>query len=406
MFRNRITRLAIASAVLCPGAARADELVLDYQTTIKLAAERAPVGVAARGRIDEARGLRAGAGVRPNPEIGVSAGPRFRDDTRRTDVEASLDIPLELGGRRDARLDVADAEIAGVTAEADDVTRQVIREAGLAYYRALAAEQRGRIATDVEAVALEISTATEKRLAKGDALELDTSLAKAALGRARAATHAAEADREAALGELRALLAVDPDDTIVLKGDLAARRVFDLDALVGTAQKRPDVVQLDAEQRVGTAQVRLGRSFGWPEVRIGVSYGREEDAQLILGGITLALPLFDRGQEQRQVGRAKIARAGAEKQALTASIDARLRAAVATYNKRIEAVDEFETNVNPLLDETDRQLRKAYDAGQRTLTDYLVARRELLDSRVEYVQRLLEAAEAAVEVDATAGVQP
>jgi outer membrane protein TolC len=125
----------------------------------------------------------------------------------------------------------------------------VVREALLAYYRALATEERLELARDAEQAATEISAATERRLARGDVLELDVSLAHAALGRARAAVHAAEADREAALGTLRSLLGIDPDDTVTLSGKLGERRTYALDELEDGATRRPDLLELDASAR-------------------------------------------------------------------------------------------------------------------------------------------------------------
>jgi cobalt-zinc-cadmium efflux system outer membrane protein len=382
--RNRFVALAIASAAFVPGSARAEDIVLDYSTTIRIAAERAPAVVAARGRIGEARGRRAGARVRPDPELEVAAGARSIDGDRTIELDASLWQELELGGRRGARIGVADAELAAAEAHADDAARLAIRDAGLAYVGVLAAELRVQLAADVEAVAATIAQATDRRLARGDVLELDAGLARSALGRARAAVRAAEADREAAL----------------------TRRTFELDRLLASAGTRPELRELEAERRAGRAQARLGGSARWPELKLGVAYAREERAQIVVGGLAITLPLFERGQGDRHTGRARASRAVAEKDALARSVLAQVRAAHAAHQKRVEAVDEYERNVNPLLDETDRVLRKGYEAGTITLADYLVARRELLDARAEYVDRLLDAATAAVEVDAAAGVTP
>jgi cobalt-zinc-cadmium efflux system outer membrane protein len=408
MFRTSIVRLATAAITLCPSAALAREITLDYKTTLDLAAERAPAVIAARGRVGEARGKRAGAAVRftTNPDLDIAAGSRFLGGDTSTDFEIGIGQTFELGGRRGARLDAADADIAATEADADDAVRLVLRDAAIAYYRALAAEERLRLAQGVERVAADIVAATEKRLAKGDAVELEVNLAKSARGRARAAVRAAEADREAALGELRELLALDPGDTVAVKGDLAARRAYNLDELLALARKRPDLGLLDAERDEGAALVRLGDGYAWPDLRLGFTYAKEEDADILLGGLTITFPLFERGQEHKQLGRAKVARATNEKESLWRSIEAAVRAAFAVYEKRVAAVDEFEKNVLPLLDESDRLLTKSYEEGQIALADYLVARRELLDARTEYVERLLEMAEASAELDAVAGVRP
>jgi cobalt-zinc-cadmium efflux system outer membrane protein len=229
-------------------------------------------------------------------------------------------------------------------------------------------------------------------------------LAKAAAARARSAVQAAEADREAALGELRALLAFEPGDTIAIRGGIAARGTYVLDRLLDAAVRRPDLGMLDAERAEGQAEIRLGDGYAWPDLRLGVSYAREEDADILRGGLTFTLPFFDRGQEHRAVGRARATRASIEQTGLVRTILAEVRTAFAVYQKRVEAVDEYEKNVLPLADENDAFLRKSFEAGQMGLSDYLVARRELIDARREYLDRLLELAEAAVELETAAGV--
>jgi cobalt-zinc-cadmium efflux system outer membrane protein len=52
----------------------------------------------------------------------------------------------------------------------------------------------------------------------------------------------------------------------------------------------------------------------------------------------------------------------------------------------------------PLAIENERMARESYAAGKIELTAMLVVRREALDTRAEYLERLLEAALAAVDL--------
>jgi outer membrane protein, heavy metal efflux system len=404
---TRIARLALAAALLGHGAiARADDLVLDYRTTTELAAAHAREAVAARGRAEATRATRATAAVRPNPELGVTAGPRFIDDERTLDLEVRLGQRFELGGKRGRRIALAEAEAATATALAADAERLAAKDAALAYCGALAAERRLALAREVETVADAIAAATDRRVAKGDALDLDAKLARAAQGRAHAAVRAATADRELALGALRALVGADGATSVRVTGELDAIRAPALASLVAAAPARADVNALAAEARAGTAQAALGDGLAWPDLTFEVGYAREESAQLVLAGITLALPVFDRGADQERIGRARAAAATAEKAALVRALDAEVRAAYAAYEERVAAAAELAAEVAPIVDASDELLRKAYDAGQLTLADYLASRRELLDARVDVVEREREAAEAAVELTFAAGVTP
>src|SRR6187455_2127169 len=138
MKSRSVVRLIAAAVLLCPGAAGAGEIVVDYQAALRLARERAPEVVAARGRVAEARGRRAGAGTLANPELELLAGPRRRGGETTTELEVGLGQTFELGGRRGARAALADAAVAREQAAGDDGLRAVLREVALAYYQGLA----------------------------------------------------------------------------------------------------------------------------------------------------------------------------------------------------------------------------------------------------------------------------
>jgi hypothetical protein len=71
---------------------------------------------------------------------------------------------------------------------------------------------------------------------------------------------------------------------------------------------------------------------------------------------------------------------------------------------RNAAAAAFEQDALPGAAENDTLSRHSFEEGQLSFADLIVVRRELVDTRLEYLDRLLEAAEAAVERDAAAGV--
>ena len=401
-----LVRLATAAALLYPGVAHAHDYVLDYTSTLTLAATRAPDVIAAAGVIDAARGRRA-ASTLANPELDVEAGPRLRDGApTTTDVAVGLSQAFELGGQRGARRDGARATVDHAIADADDARRLARRDAGLAYYRAVLAAERVTLAERSAAVATELQDLTARRQARGEAVALDVNLARATAARARAALRTAHADREDALGALRALLALEPTDTLAVRGDLAARAAPTLDALLAAAHRRPELRALDARRAEGAALAAVGDAQAWPSLTLGVRYEREEQADIVLGGVTITLPTWDRGHGDRREGRAIATHARLARDAHTRAIDATVRAAFAAYTLRRAAVDDLVRDVAPLLDANDSLLGKAYAAGQLSLADTLVARRELDETRRDVLEHRFALAVAAVELDAAAGVVP
>ena len=116
---------------------------LTRERVIELARKRAPVVLTAQTRVAEARGKLVGARVLipENPVLELMTGPRWAD-TRSTDAEAQLAVPIALGGRRDKRIAVATAGVDRDTQLAYDTQRTAIGAALVAYYHSVYAKAR------------------------------------------------------------------------------------------------------------------------------------------------------------------------------------------------------------------------------------------------------------------------
>jgi outer membrane protein, heavy metal efflux system len=368
------------------------------------AREQAPQVVSARLALEEARGRLVGASVRlqSNPQIDGAIGNRNGPDTRFTDFELGFGQAVEPSARRSARIDGANAAIAQSTAHVDDIMRSVLRTAASAYYRAVHANDRIRLLNASYEIATGIYSTADRRFKAGDIAVLDVNIAKASLARVRAQREGAEASKSLALGELRQLLRLDVD--VNVDGTLSRPAEADLALALQTATQRPELRALEAGVQEAEAELRLGQSFSKPEYGLGVRYSREEGDQIVLGGMTVTLPMFSKGQEQRAVGSARAARLRAELDAARVRINAEVRAAFDAYNRRLAALRVLEADAIPGLDENEQLTTRSFEVGQLGLPDLLLIRREILDTRFQYLDALLEAALARIDLDASAAM--
>ena len=398
---------ALAATVLVwPWIGLTEERTLTLDQAFALARERAPVLTSARTRVDEARGrlLGASALLRENPILESGAGLRRAAQRDSLDVAVGLAQTLELGGRRGARIAAAEADVARASAGGDDALRLVLRDVALAFHRALHAAERLVLATAAERLAAETLRVAERRHAAGDVPILDVNVARTALARARSGRGAAEALRDTGLGELNVLLGLGPPESVAgARGDLAALRTFDLGELLTSARDHPDLSALQAEIREAEAGERLGGAMRWPDLGLGLRYEREEGASVGLGTLSLTLPVFERGQGLRAESSARARRLRQELEAGRRAAEVEVRAAFAAYGRRVEAARELERNAVPLLDENETLARRSYEAGALGLIELLLVRRESLEAREEYLERLLDAAVAGIELEASAG---
>lgn len=386
--------------------AGAQSVSLSLEEALALAREQSPSVLIARARIEETRGRLAGARVRfrDNPTIEVAVGPRNTEGGTLTDLDVGFAQSFETGGQRAARIAGAEAAIARETAAAGEARRLALRAVALAYLRAVYAQERIGLLRGAETVAGEVMTIADRRYAAGDIAALDVNMAKIALARARAARLASEGERTLFAGQLQRLLGMPPGSHVVAAGSLRLLRRPELGSLLAAVTSRPDLRAMEADIRDAAADVRLGQATTRPDVGLGARLKREEGHRAVIGELTITLPLFSQGQELRTTGTARASRLRLELETTRVAIESEVRSLYAAYAAREAALSAFEQDAMPGVDENEALARRSFEVGQISLPELLLVRRELVDTRLEFLNRLLETAEAAIEQDAAAGV--
>lgn len=379
------------------------QVPLTLSEALSRARERAPEIVSARLAIDEARARLAGATHRQlNPDVDFAAGNRQGNGERSTDLDVGFSQSFEPGQRRSAREAMANASIAQSTASLEDVTRATLLETATLFLRSLQLSERVRLLERSVELADNVLQIADRRFRAGDVAILDVNIARAAAARIKAERQGVIAQRTIAIGELKELLQLEDD--ITPQGDMTATGDVDASLIADAASRRPEIRVLEAAIQEAQAEEQFGRSFGRVEYGFGARYQREERNNIILGGLTLTLPMFSKGQEPIAAGLARATRLRAELGATRIRIGIEIRAALAAYQSRVEAVQVLERDALPGLDESVTLATRSFEVGQIGLAELLLIRREIIDTRFQYLDALLEAAIARVELDARAGV--
>jgi outer membrane protein TolC len=401
-----IARLAVAALLFPSLPVFAGELEIDLASALERAHSASPTAIAARGEVAIVEGAVVTAELPfiDNPEVEAGAGPRLTT-ARPIDAEVRVEQKLELG-RRSARRGLARAGVAQAQAEVSAVLRELDLEVASAFYGAMFAERSVGLAQHAEEFAQQAAGAADRRRKAGEITDLDANLARSALGRARAASRAAQSERASALGRLGALVGAAPDDVIVLRGDFRPAALPDAAALRAVAASRSDIRVLEAERRAATAEREQANANALPQVSAWASYQREDTEAIVLGGLRLTLPAWNRAQGDKASATAKERRATAGRDATFRAAERQVTDALAAYALARDALDIFERDVVPVLDDSEQLLQKTMNAGQMAVSDYLVARQEILGGRREHLERLLALAKAAAMVRFVAGGAP
>lgn len=385
-----LTALGVAMAL--PAAAQGSaELTLDE--AMRLARRQSPVAAVASARISEAEAAVAAAAViRTNPSIGIAAGPRFAADETSLDVGVSLSQPLVPGAPRARRIDLAEARVEVVRAEARDAERLLLGEVGETFARLLYWQERADLEARNVALLDEVERVAVRRHDVGDVGALDASRAAVARSHAQTASARVEAALVNERERLAYLLGV-PADPLAVTGELATLAK----APPGEGGERPDVAARRAEASAEEARGALARTARVPRLEVGAEGEREESATILRGALSATLPLFDHGQGEIESAAAAASRAREEAEAARSRWAFEVRAADAEVAILARAAARFEDEALPTLREAERVATASYDAGAISLPDLLDVRRELLEAHRDHLELKLQLALARIE---------
>ena len=151
--------------------------ILTLPIAEKLAmSSNADIAVAMR-EFEATEGIVIQGGARPNPELAFLLED-MRQETRTSTLQ--LNQPIELGGKRTARVQAA-AHVREIAAAELEVRRAEIRAAVTAnFFEVLAAQERVRLAQDVANLAKRATEVAAKRVASGKVPPLEETKARVA----------------------------------------------------------------------------------------------------------------------------------------------------------------------------------------------------------------------------------
>ena len=389
--------------LLWPALAHAQDARLTYQEALSRARTTAPAAALAGSRLEEAQSRRVGAALRwqSNPEFDVAAGPRSGPGA--ADADVGLRQAFEPRGARAARLAGVDAGIKSAEAGNAVALREAVRDAAIAFLEALYYGERAKILRSVGDVSVDVARAAERRFQAGDVPILDVNLARGAAAKAAAESARADARRQVALGALAERLGLT--GTIDPAGRLAEfSRPRDVSALLAGLDDLPDMQRLAAEQLETAADRQVRTTLTRPVFGVSAVYQRDQGANILLGGLSVTLPVFNSGQGLDATTAARARRITLEAQLVRSALDTRVRTLWAAHGTQHTALGAFERDAMPGLDDSESLARRSYEAGQISLAEWLLLRRELLDTRLSHVDLLFSVALAGTELDSVAGV--
>jgi cobalt-zinc-cadmium efflux system outer membrane protein len=357
-------------------------LTLDEAMATALAAN--PGLAAARLGREEARARGDVARQRPNPELALEEAKDFPRDT------ATLSVPIERGGKRQRRIQLAEAQARSGEAELARLTATARNQLRRAYFALSAAQRRATETAELQRLAESARDAARARFEAGDVPRLDALQAELA-----AAQTANEADKARGLlagarADLNALLRRPLDSPVAVSAGLDAGAVPPPDAAVRLAlASSTELAVLDLGLAAQRAQMELARAETYRDLTAGAGVTHHSPPDFDWGwraSLTIPLPLFNRGRAQVRLEQATLARLQAERDAAAARVRGEVFSAAAAADTQRRAFLRYRDEILPRAAEVERMAEDSYRSGQTGLVALLQSLQSVHDLRLQAVQ--------------------
>jgi cobalt-zinc-cadmium efflux system outer membrane protein len=329
-----------------------------------------------------------------------------RDDFTEFTIGLSQDFPRaekrRLQGAR-KQLD-ADADRASL----DNEQRMVRRDASLAWLDVYEAEQSLKLAQRLaDEAALQVQS-LEKDYNNGKASQADWLAAKVDAGLAADKAH----DWLHHVLRMRAGLSR-------WIGDEAQRPVAEsltmpaiptpLPGLIAGADHHPVIGNLDKQIEAAATDVALARQSYKPDYSVEVYYAYRRDFSDFVGvQFKVGLPYFTKNRQDRGLAAALEQSHASEdrKRDLLRELHAEVNQDYVDRRHYEERAVDFDASIIPDAERRVETARNAYQAGRGSFDTVLLARRALLDVRLQRLALAVEAARAQVRLDYWSATQP
>jgi cobalt-zinc-cadmium efflux system outer membrane protein len=375
--------------------------------------------LATRKEIEAAQALVRQAGLRPNPKLDIEGSRQINGADNR--VTAGAMLPLELGGRRAARISVAQRELELREHELANRELLLAAEVRMKFGETLAQTLKLAFTEDLLVNNQRGYNLITARVSEGATAPLEQNMALVELNRLRSMRENVEGKLEVLLLALRNLIGMPLEQPLRLRGDF--NNLIDRPAPVAVEteralRERPDLLTARTMEGLGTARIEQARAAGHLDAGISAGYERMNSSFPVFGindngqlqpvqdvfhflkfGISLDLPV--RNKNQGAIEAAVVDTEAARQRREFAELTARreVAAAYAKYERSARAMEIFRFGVRDQAKANLDVVRQTYELGSKTLLDYIAEQRRFIELETDFIDAQLATYSARVEIE-------
>jgi cobalt-zinc-cadmium efflux system outer membrane protein len=419
---NKIDKIIfrIALAVLFAAATPMvySQQILNYEQFMQHVKEKNIQYLVEKYNVDIAKANVEAAKVFPDPDLTLEGAD---NEERRLqmgyNVDAGLEYTLELGGKRKARMRLAQSEAELNSALLEDFFRNLRADATIAYYGVIYQKNLVDVKLSSFQQMYNLAQADSIRFALGSIMEIDAMQSKLEVNTLYNDVIESESELQNAKVQL---LLYQGDETIQsidsIAGELAfPKRDFQLLTLIDYAQNnRADMQAALKSKEVSQRNLQLAKANRAIDLGLsaGVSYNAEVRNEIapapkfvsVGGGISIPLKFSNANKGEIRAGKLAVEQSEANYRAVEQQIQAEV---IQAHNKYVATCRQVERFKNGYMNDAEAILKNkiySYQRGGTGLLEVLNAQRTYNDIRESYYETLYNCVVALVELQRAAGV--
>lgn len=376
---------------------------LTLKAALELALGASPELSGARRELAAIEATIIQAQTRPNPELATLIEDT-RKETRTTTLQ--LNQPIELGGKRAARIDAAERGREAAAAELDAKRAEIRAAVVAAFFDVLIAQERLRLAQGSVELAQRASGAASRRVTAGKVSPVEETKARVAEAGVRIELTQAVSELATARKRLAGIWGNPAPRFERAEGDLDTLpplpALADLNARLVTSPKLLRA-KIEVDRRQALAEIERSRRV--PNVTVSLGAKRVEQLgrnQAILG-LSIPIPVFDRNQGNLLEALHRTDKARDELSATEIRLSNELTLAYERLNAARWETESLRREILPGAQSAYEAATKGFELGKFSFLDVLDAQRTSFQAKSQYLRALAEAHRSAAEIERILG---
>ena len=395
----------VAGALMCLAAPALSQSVLTEADALSRLSTDSPRVRAIRASAEIARADIAAAARWPNPRF------TFNRESVAGVTENMFMVtqPLPVSGRRDLDVSAAQAAAEAQQRRAEAAIRQARADLRFAYADLVSAQARESELTAARTRLDELVQALARRERAGDAAGYELLRAQRELADFDTEVSAAREAKARAQGALAAYFRSPGDVSalvVAMPGAALRPPLPTVDELIGRARaSRGEELALRKEAEAAQLALKAAdrRAVPEPEIVAGTKSSNFAGGDVgTVFSVHVPIPLFDHGQPEGALARARAAQADAQLAAFEATLGAQIAALRSLVEERRGAAERYRAS-SAAVGDLERIAQVSYDAGERGILELLDAYRSGAAARARQVQLDAQTRQAEIELELVSG---